>query len=370
MDRYALRIGIAFLLFLGACWGGPLPSIAVGTCKPNLQSYSTIQDAVSNVAAGGTILVCAGAYPEQVLITKPLTMRGVLSGKAAASIITSPKGGLKQSTIDHLGNIWAAQVLVQSTAGPVDISDLSVDGANNGISGSCPGLNVVGIYYQEASGVIDRAATRNQTTPCFHDAGIFLESFGPANQVVTVENSSVRGFDGNGIYADTDFTAPTLTLTIASNLVTGEVGTATGMALGNIKGTVKSNIVERMFYGIEVFHATMTVTSNTVDGDGGSGGAPLIIDRDRSTLMGNRIDAAGATGAIFGDAGTSIFKSNTIFNFSLAVSGCSGSFPPASGYTVSGNTMIDGNNGVRMTNSNTAGPNAYSSVATPVSSCT
>ena len=370
MDRYVLQIGIVFLLSLGTCWGAPLPSVAVGTCKPNLQSYATIQDAVGNVAAGGTILVCPGAYPEQVLITKPLTIKGVLSGNAAASVITSPQDGLKQTTIDHLGNAWAAQVLVQNTAGPVDISDLSVDGANNGISGSCPGLNVVGIYYQEASGVIDRAATRNQTTPCFHDAGIFLESFGPANQVVTVENSSVRGFDGNGIYADTDFTAPTLTLTIASNLVTGEVGTATGMALGNIKGTVKSNIVERMFFGIEVFHATMTVTSNTVDGDGGSGGAPLIIDRDRSTLMGNKIDAAGATGAIFGDAGTSIFKSNTIFNFSLAVSGCSGSFPPASGYTVSGNTMIDGNNGVRMTNSNTAGPNAYSSVATPVSSCT
>ena len=369
MDRYALRIGIAFLLYLGACWGGPLPSIAVGTCKPNLQSYSTIQDAVSHVAAGGTILVCPGAYPEQVLITKPLTMRGVLSGKAAASIITSPKGGLKQSTIDHLGNIWAAQVLVQSTAGPVDISDLSVDGANNGISGSCPGLNVVGIYYQEASGVVDRAATRNQTTPCFHDAGIFLESFGPANQAVTVENSSIRRFDGTGIYADTDSTTPTLTLTIASNLVTGEVGTATGMALGNIKGTVKSNIVERMFYGIEVFHATMTVTSNTVTGDGGSG-APFLIDRDGSTLMGNKIDAAGATGAIFGDAGTSIFKSNTVFNFSLAVSGCGGSFPPPSGYTLSGNTMTDGNNGLRMTNSNTTAPNTYSSVTTPVSSCT
>jgi hypothetical protein len=82
VDRYALRIGIAFLLYLGTCWGGPLPSIAVGTSKPNLQSYSTIQDAVGNVAAGGTILVCAGAYPEQVLITKPLTMKGVLSGTA------------------------------------------------------------------------------------------------------------------------------------------------------------------------------------------------------------------------------------------------------------------------------------------------
>jgi hypothetical protein len=50
---------------------------------------------------------------------------------------------------------------------------------------------------------------------------------------------------------------------------------------------VKSNIVERTFYGIEVFHATMTVTSNTVTGDGGSG-APFLIDRDGSTLMGNK----------------------------------------------------------------------------------
>jgi hypothetical protein len=237
-------------------------------------------------------LVCAGAYPEQVLITKPLTMKGVLSGKAAAAIITSPKGGLKQSTIDHLGNIWAAQVLVQSTAGPVDISDLSVDGASNGISGSSPGLNVVGIYYQEARVSWTERLRGTRRPLCFHDAGIFLESFGPANQAVTVENSSIRRFDGTGIYADTDSTTPTLTLTIASNLVTGEVGTATGMALGNIKGTVKSNIVERMFYGIEVFHATMTVTSDTVTGDGGSG-APFLIDRDGGTLMGNKIDAAG-----------------------------------------------------------------------------
>ena len=104
---------------------------------------------------------------------------------------------------------------------------MTVDGANNGIRGSCPGLNVVGIYYQEASGVIDRAATRNQTTPCFHDARIFLESFG-----------------------------------------------------------------------------------------------------------------------------------------------CGGFFPLPSGYTLSGNTMTDGNNGLRMTNSNTTAPNTYSSVTTPVSSCT
>jgi hypothetical protein len=57
-------------------------------------------------------------------------------------------------------------------------------------SGSCPGSNVVGIYSQEASGVIDRAATRNQTTPCFHDAGIFLESFGPANQAVKLKTAA------------------------------------------------------------------------------------------------------------------------------------------------------------------------------------
>ena len=56
-----------------------------------------------------------------------------------------------------------------------------------------------------------------------------------------------------------------------------------------------------------------------ITGDGGSG-APFLIDRDGSTFMGNKINAARATRAIFGDAGTSIFKSNTVFNFSLAVS--------------------------------------------------
>jgi hypothetical protein len=32
--------------------------------------------------------------------------------------------------------------------------------------------------------------------------------------------------------------------------------------------------------------------------------------------------------------------------------------------------MIDGKNGVKMTNSNMSVPNTYSSVTTPVSSCT
>ena len=66
------------------------------------------------------------------------------------------------------------------------------------------------------------------------------------------------------------------------------------MALGNIKGTVNSNIVKRMFYGTEVFHATMTVASNTVTGDGGSEGAPFLIDGGGCTLMGNKMDAAAA----------------------------------------------------------------------------
>jgi hypothetical protein len=123
-----------------------------------------------------------------------------------------------------------------------------VDWANNGISGSCPRVER-GWYLLSGSIGCRRPSgyAEPDDPPCFHDAGIFLESFGPANHAVTVENSSIRRFDGTGIYADTDSTTPTLTLTIASNLVTGEVGTATGMALGNIKGTVKSNIVERMF---------------------------------------------------------------------------------------------------------------------------
>ena len=53
----------------------------VGTCQPKKPSYATISQAVSSVPAGSIIEVCPGKYPEQVVITMPLTLEGIPGGK-------------------------------------------------------------------------------------------------------------------------------------------------------------------------------------------------------------------------------------------------------------------------------------------------
>src|SRR5271157_1432615 len=67
---------------------------AVGNCQPHLTSYATISQAVSSVPSGSTIEVCPGNYPEQVLITQPLTLQGVSSAGSDAAAVTVPSGGL------------------------------------------------------------------------------------------------------------------------------------------------------------------------------------------------------------------------------------------------------------------------------------
>ena len=55
---------------------GPQP-VQVGTCKSSMPSYTTIQAAVNAAAAGATVTVCPGTYPEQVTISKNLSLLGL-----------------------------------------------------------------------------------------------------------------------------------------------------------------------------------------------------------------------------------------------------------------------------------------------------
>ena len=99
--------------------------------------YSTIQSAVTAASSGDTIHVCAGTYPEQVLITKSLN----LSGDNGALI--EPVNVAGNSTSFTSGQSIAAIVLVQGTTN-VTIKNVIVDGSGNGISECSPDL--VGIF--------------------------------------------------------------------------------------------------------------------------------------------------------------------------------------------------------------------------------
>src|SRR5580704_1354958 len=115
--------------------GGPPPATAyVGTCKAG--SYPTIGAAITAAPAGATILVCPGIYPEQVTITKPLTVEGIQSNNHDAAIIT---GTSTVNANDFDASTQPApiiaQILVQNTSN-VNLINLTTDGSSNTL-GSC-----------------------------------------------------------------------------------------------------------------------------------------------------------------------------------------------------------------------------------------
>jgi hypothetical protein len=205
----------------------------VTACK-NIASYSSISLAVSSVPAGSLIYVCPGTYSEQVVITKKLTLEGVAGNGATGTtasgsnnpVIVSPGGGVLVNTSDLYGypsgEPTAAQILVQTPSNVlatpivVNISNITVDGTNNGLSGC--GTDLVGIYYQNASGTLNHVATRYQELGladfgCQDGLAIYAQSgYGTGGSAtVIIENSSVHDYDKNGITADGSGTVATIT---------------------------------------------------------------------------------------------------------------------------------------------------------------
>jgi parallel beta-helix repeat protein len=113
-------------------------------CAPEIvitQLYTTIQAAINAMPvannAANKVVVCPGIYPEQVKITKNITVTGVLrDGADPASIlgnagevrIVPPPGGLTINIVAPSGNV-AAQVAVQNVA-DVNLTNLSIDSTN------------------------------------------------------------------------------------------------------------------------------------------------------------------------------------------------------------------------------------------------
>jgi hypothetical protein len=72
------RLHFALLSLVLAVAAQPLVATTyyVGTCKTG--AFGSIQTAVNTVPAGSIIDVCPGTYAEQVIISKGLTLQGVL----------------------------------------------------------------------------------------------------------------------------------------------------------------------------------------------------------------------------------------------------------------------------------------------------
>src|ERR1051326_3074061 len=98
LTKLLTRIGLTALVMAGAVSGADAQTVFVvpGRSNPGPQHFTTIQAAIDSVASsapGSTVLVCPGTYPEQVVVSTPLVLQGIISGTAGAPGITVPGGG-------------------------------------------------------------------------------------------------------------------------------------------------------------------------------------------------------------------------------------------------------------------------------------
>jgi hypothetical protein len=370
MPRINLASLLSVLLFTLGASGLSTATVtyAVGTCKPGLNSFGIISAALAATPPPNVVLVCPGTYREQVQITQPVTLQGVSSGDSAQAIIAPPPNGLVVNAMDDLGDPIAAQVYIwiDPTAVESQIQNVVVDGAGNGVTALPP--YVVGIFVQNTSATINHVTTRNQTGNG-HGVGIWLEG-GLLLPAVTVENSSIHGFDLYGVWTQTNAAASQLTATISGNDVNGSFSSAnpgppqTGMLINSgTTNTVTGNVVAGLATGIWTEGtATGTISGNTLLDDS----TGILLDADGVSATSNKIYDTCPAGAVAGSCrGIQVntpvpaVQKNTITNSTVGIE-----FNCVANPNVNSNTITDATIGLDQIPTGTTSTNSFFDVFT------
>jgi hypothetical protein len=265
--------------------------------------FTSIQAAVTAASPGDRINVCPGTYQEQIRINKRLSIRGIrVSNQNLAVIMPNP--AVANSTSFSSGLPVAAIVFVDGTAG-VNLKNLTVDGATNGINACAPTL--VGIYYRNSSGKVDSVAVRNiklgtGLEGCQSGLAIFAQSGNGGSSRLEVANSSVHDYQKTGIAGNEVGTE----LKAWGNAVSG-IGSTPNIAQNGIqiafggKGSIEGNSVINHIYGQCTSISTCTFFSANI----------LIVDSNQVRIANNNTGNAQINIYYQGNRGDVI--GNTVF---------------------------------------------------------
>jgi hypothetical protein len=305
-------------------------------------------------------------------------------------VIPSSGGFTANSSSLTSGAPLAGQIVVVSPATDVEISFLAVDGSGNNLNAGCSDARLIGIIFQNASGTLNSVVARNQAQNaanfgCQNSAGlgIFVQSAGPSTPAnVTIRNSSVYGFQKNGITANETGT----TVRIRQNSVVG--GGPVAIAQNAIQigfgatGIVENNTVGDTVYNgnpaagtgsgilindsgdVSIRGNTVTFTQNGIavvtDGNQPSDNNTIINNQVTNTLLGDGIDLCSNGNSVI---------ANSVFSSVRAGIHLDGSCGPAStgnNNTVSRNVVNDACAGILLgsgTGNRFLGGNAFANVA-------
>jgi len=285
-------------------------------------AFSQIQAAINAANPGDHIRVCAGTYPEQLSITKPLEIA------AENGAILQPGPIVQNTTSLFDASPIAAAILISDTA-DVSISGFIVDGSNSGISQCAPDL--IGVMFRNASGVIANSAIRKFSLSaalagCQSGTGIFVQSGAGQTSSVTIENCTIHDFQKNGITGNEIGT----TVYVQRNVVTG-IGPTPGAAQNGIqigfgaKGAIRHNIVSDNLYSLCTDVATcqsvatdiLVTQSDGVEVSGNRAGlsqVPIFIDGDHARVSSNQTFAASVFDDLRVEGRSAEVTDNRLFN--------------------------------------------------------
>jgi len=272
-------------------------TLVVGTCKKSNHHYTTIQSAVQAAPEDATVLVCPGTYAEQVVITTPLTLKGISVPPLNNPTIAGPSGGVTIGPIQPVmgGDDLASIIAVDTggTPGPVNIQGIVVDAET-----ACQfnGQDITGILYVSTSGAIRDSVIQNMSPVC-GDSAIWVENDDRRPMTVTAKNNIIREIYSYGILAYSGPSSSGLSFLLQDNTFL-QVGTAAVFDTNGNGVRVSGNYIGSFNDAMVVNDAS--IVDHNVIMTGGEAAA-LVISGNGSNITGNTITiGSGSTGIRIG----------------------------------------------------------------------
>lgn len=314
-------------------------------------AFTTIQEGVDAVAAGGAVNVAAGTYDEQIIIdNKNITLDGV--GDETLIMPSSPDVLVANYTYpEGVQSGWAgvklASPIIVTNSSSVTVKDLKVDGIN--VSSLPAGASrLSGILFGEAGGLISN---------------------------VTVNNIKTDGYTVRTYSIDVSSVTVPLSIEVADSRVNDFARTAIQAQGANLAANIHDNvIVGPGFIGpanvpngiVLIAGATGDIIENTVSGNHYTGesylasGIMLYQSGDGVEISGNEVFDVDDAVLIAGANGATVSTNNLHGN----VKGVQIEQSGATNSVITDNTISDNTYGIYLADSAGAGNAASENLIT------
>ena len=250
-------LGQGFFLLAGWCNWSQAATLTVGTAQSGCPSakYTTISAALAAAKSGDEIDICPALYPEQLVISKPVTLRG-LGANGIQRVLLQPAG----MTATVPGSQAVINVVDTSD---VVIDGLAIDASQNTVSGCT--VTLAAIHFSNSSGIVSNnaifGAQLSDPSSCAklfpgNGFGVLVDTTtghtGPFS--VAIRGNSIHDFNRDGVLIN----GAGIRADVSGNIISG-VGPSTGynqfgvfVAIGAVANVSRNTISQGNCGSIEI----------------------------------------------------------------------------------------------------------------------